>query len=57
MCVHGRLYGLGGRSLREKIMDLLEFVDLKEFTFKRVRYFSDGMRRRLEIARSPLHEP
>jgi len=41
---------LGGRSLREKIMDLLEFVDLKEFTFKRVRYFSDGMRRRLEIA-------
>jgi ABC-2 type transport system ATP-binding protein len=57
MYIHGRLYGLSGEELREKIMRLLEFVDLKEYAWKKVVYFSGGMKRRLEIARSLLHEP
>ena len=57
MYIHGKLYGLRGKELHDKIMELLEFVDLKQYAHKQVRYFSGGMRRRLEIARSLLHEP
>ena len=57
MYIHGRIYGLSGRELETRINELLDFVDLKRFANKVVRYFSGGMKRRLEIARSLLHEP
>lgn len=57
MYVHGRLYGLSGESLKKRIFELLDFVDLRDFAYKQVRNFSGGMRRRLEIARSLLQEP
>jgi len=55
--VHGRLYGLRGRELEERIRELLEFVDLKEYANKQVRYFSGGMKRRLELARGLMSNP
>jgi ABC-2 type transport system ATP-binding protein len=55
--VHGRLYGLRGRELEERILELLEFVDLKEYANKQVRYFSGGMKRRLELARGLMSNP
>jgi ABC-2 type transport system ATP-binding protein len=55
--IHGRIYGLSGRELDERIKEALEFVELRQYANKVVRYFSGGMRRRLEIARALLHEP
>lgn len=55
--MHGILYGVPRRERRERIADLLEFVDLSDRRNDFVRYFSGGMKRRLEIARALLHRP
>ncbi len=55
--VHGRLYGLKGRELRERIVESLKFFDLYEHKDRIVMTFSGGMRRRLEIARALIHRP
>jgi len=57
MYIYGKLYGIEKGVLEKKINDLLDLVELSEFRNKQVRYFSGGMKRRLEIARSLLHEP
>ncbi len=55
--VHGRLYGLSRRYLRERIAAVLELAGLSDRAQQTVRAYSGGMRRRLEIARGLLHAP
>lgn len=53
----GRLYGLGGRTLRRRLEELLEDFGLAERSRHAVRTLSGGLRRRLELARALLHWP
>ncbi len=53
----GRLYGLGGRRLRERTATVLEWVGLEARADDRVRGYSGGMKRLLNLALGLLHEP
>jgi len=54
----GRLYGLSGSKLRNRIEELLKFTQLDEEAVKRhISTYSGGMKRRVNIAAALLHEP
>lgn len=54
---HGVLYSVPKKTRRERIEQLLKYVDLWDRRDSLVKQFSGGMRRRLEIARGLLHHP
>ena len=54
---HGVLYDVPKKVRRERIQELLEFVELWDRRDSLVKEFSGGMKRRLEIARGLLHHP
>ncbi len=53
----GRIQGLTGRRLAERVDWSLEFVDLKSRSRDRVRTYSGGMKRRLNLAVALIHDP
>lgn len=54
---HGVLYSIPTLLRRERIDELLKFVELWDRKDDLVKEFSGGMKRRLEIARGLLHHP
>ncbi len=55
--VFGRLYGLGGVTLRERIDEALVAAQLEDRRRHRVKTYSGGMQRRLNIVAALLHRP
>jgi ABC-2 type transport system ATP-binding protein len=53
----GRLHGLSGHRLRARVDETLAMVVLSERKNDRVGTFSGGMKRRLNIAGSLMHDP
>lgn len=53
----GRLYGLRGGQLKERVQEALRFVGLEERGKQLPSTFSGGMKRRLNIACSIVHRP
>ncbi|MGG4552410.1 ABC transporter ATP-binding protein [Paenibacillus humicus] len=53
----GRLYGLRGGELKERVKEALRFVGLEERAKQLPHTFSGGMKRRLNIACSIVHRP
>jgi ABC-2 type transport system ATP-binding protein len=53
----GRIYGLSGRQLKERVRNCLEIAGLTQRSRERVSKYSGGMKRRLNMVCSLLHEP
>jgi len=53
----GSIYGLRGRALRRRIIEVLGMVSLSDYSRKPVKAYSGGMKRRLNIAAGLLHSP
>jgi ABC-2 type transport system ATP-binding protein len=53
----GRLYGLHGRGLEERIRDALARVGLADRARERIEQLSGGLARRVELAKGMLHRP
>ncbi len=54
---HAYAYKIPGEIREKRINELLELVELSDRRRSKVRTFSGGMKRRLEIARGLLHSP
>ena len=53
----GKMYGISSNDLETRINELLKQVELSGRSDDRVATFSRGMKQRLSIARSLIHEP
>jgi len=53
----GKTYGLSGRKLKDRVSNCLEIAGLKQRGKDRVSKYSGGMKRRLNMVCSLLHEP
>ena len=53
----GRIYGLGGKELKERVEDVLRIVALTDRADETVDKYSGGMKRRVNIAAGLVHHP
>jgi ABC-2 type transport system ATP-binding protein len=57
LLLQGRVYGMHGRALRERVDELLGVVGITEAADRIVQGYSGGMRRRLDVALGLVHRP
>ena len=55
--LHACLYDMPSDLTKNRIAEVLKLVDLEDRADSRMRTYSGGMRRRLELARGLLHNP
>jgi len=53
----GKLRGMSGQNLYERIKHVLQMVNLQDWTHKKIGKFSKGMKQRVAIASTLLHDP
>ncbi len=53
----GQMYNLSGRALKARIDEVLEQIGLKDKADQRIRTYSGGMKRRVNIGVGLLHRP
>lgn len=54
---YGKLCGLGGKKLKDRVAELLELVDLTDASHRRIGGYSKGMLQRIGLAQALIQEP
>jgi ABC-2 type transport system ATP-binding protein len=57
LVLQGRLFGLAGAAAAARAKELLALVELEEAADRRIKGYSGGMKRRLDLASALVHEP
>jgi ABC-2 type transport system ATP-binding protein len=57
LILQGRLFGMSVREASERAQQLLELVELEDAADRRIKGYSGGMKRRLDLASALVHEP
>jgi ABC-2 type transport system ATP-binding protein len=57
LVLQGRLFGLPAGAAATRAQELLDLVELTEAADRRIKSYSGGMKRRLDLASALVHEP
>jgi ABC-2 type transport system ATP-binding protein len=57
LVLQGQLFGMAPRAAAARAGELLTLVDLEEAADRRIKGYSGGMKRRLDLASALVHEP
>jgi len=57
LSLQGGLYGLHSDQIKKRIEDLIPLIDIGEAIKKPIKTYSGGMKRRLDLAASIIHNP
>lgn len=57
LMLQGHFQQLSGKVLDDRVNELLKLVNLEKFADKRVRNYSGGMKKRLDLATTLVHKP
>ena len=57
LVLQGRLFGLSGAEAAGRAQQLLALVELEDAADRRIKGYSGGMKRRLDLASALVHEP
>lgn len=57
LLISAKLYGLKSKYREQRIMEVMEYMNLTDFKDRTVNGYSGGMIRRLEIAQALIHDP
>jgi ABC-2 type transport system ATP-binding protein len=57
LVLQGRLFDLSARDAAERAQELLELVELTDAADRRIKSYSGGMKRRLDLASALVHRP
>src|SRR5881409_3013485 len=55
--LQAKLYNVPSHGIRNRVDYLLQIVDLEDAADRRVKTYSGGMRRRLDLAAALVHQP